>query len=71
MKREAESSVSHLEEEVKDPNQKLTDEVKEEEANDQVKQSEENKHEFKKLPTKIRVAMIAGYNGSDFSGSQK
>ena len=63
MKRESEQEVDKLEAEVK------------QEANEEEKGSDaEDKPQapgFKKYPPKCRIAIIAGYNGTNFSGSQK
>ena len=63
MKRESEQEIEQLEAEVKR-------DAKEEE--DKGSDAEDNqKPGYKKYPPKCRIAIIAGYNGTNFSGSQK
>lgn len=62
MKREADQTTEQLEEEVKQEiKQQQPDFDKEEQVNTG----------GKKYPPKARIALIVGYNGCDFSGSQK
>lgn len=62
MKREAEQDVANLETEVKAQGTK--DDSDGEPADKQMEDS-------KRYPPKTRIALITGYNGSEFSGSQK
>lgn len=64
MKRESEQEIEQLEEEVKQ-------EVKEEDKGSDAEDNNDLKPGYKKYPPKCRIAIIAGYNGTNFSGSQK
>ena len=81
MRRSAEQDVTQLEEEVKQSQIEaaiIPIEVKQTDAVESVpkqepsvpKQEPEKKDEKKYVP-KTRIAMITGYNGSEFCGSQK
>jgi hypothetical protein len=64
MKREAEQDVATLETEVKTQAKVAKDDSDGEPAGQQGEDS-------KRYPPKTRIALITGYNGSEFSGSQK
>ena len=64
MKREAEQDVAQLETEVKA-------EAKAEEEKNSDNEQPPAKEGGKQYPPKTRIALITGYNGSEFCGSQK
>jgi hypothetical protein len=71
MKREAEQDVAQLEEEVKQQPLATTDAQKAKETIYTASNDGTEAPKVKEYPPKTRIAMITGYNGSEFCGSQK
>lgn len=72
MKREADTPLDELEKSVKQPVDSQQESQPNGDVNSDNEQSTGSPHKGgDRLPPKVRVAMIVGYNGSDFAGSQK
>ena len=69
MKREAEQELDKLEEEVKKG--EVVKDKEGENSDNEDNQQQQAAVEGKRYPPKTRIALITGYNGSDFCGSQK